>query len=87
MLVTALQKQKESFREEGRAEGRAEGRFEGELNKSRIYTIKILEKKFKLIPSDIKEKIEKCTDMLKLDSIVENIFELSDYSEVKKILD
>lgn len=86
MLVTALQKQKESFREEGRAEGRLEGKLEGELNKSRVYSLKMLEKKFKSIPSDIKENIEKCTDISKLDSIVENIFELSDYSEVQKIL-
>lgn len=90
MLSTALEKQRNSFKEEGKAEGRAEGRAEGKaegkLEAIKNLSEKLLSKKIGSLPIEIKSKIDSCNDVKKLEKIVDNIFDISDFSEVEELL-
>lgn len=86
MLSTALEKQRNSFKEEGKAEGRAEGKAEGKLEAIKNLSEKLLSKKIGSLPIEIKSKIDSCNDVKKLEKIVDNIFDISDFSEVEELL-
>lgn len=82
MLSTALEKQRNSFKEEGKAEGKLEGKLEA----LKTISEKLLSKKIGDLPSNIKTKINECNDLEKLEKIVDNIFDILSFSEVEEFL-
>lgn len=63
-----------------------EGKLEGETKSLRNKAIKLLTKKLGNIPKNLEERIVTCTDIEKLDSISDNIFDINSFDEVEKIL-
>lgn len=72
----------ESF-DKGKVEGIEKGKIESLKNKIII----LLEKKLNKIPDNIIEKIKNCSDISKLDNILDNIFDINSFDEVEKILE
>lgn len=71
--------------EEGREEGRQEGKQEGKLEGKAELLIKLLIKKFKSLPQEIKEAIEKLPDET-LDVIAMDIFTIESIEELKQYI-
>jgi len=72
---------KEIGREEGKAEGKAEGRAEGKVET----LVKLMRKKFNLIPKHYEDKIM-ILDEEKIDNIIDNIFTIQDIKDIDKYL-
>ena len=53
--------------EKGRAEGLEKGREEGRLDSARQMTLRLLEERFS-VPEDIRKRVEKCTEVAKIDA-------------------
>ncbi|MEK7435230.1 MAG: DUF4351 domain-containing protein, partial [Cyanobacteriota bacterium] len=64
-------------------EGNIEGEFKALQNKS----IKLLTKKLGAIPTELEERIKACTKIEKLDQILDNIFDITSFNEIEKILE
>jgi len=64
-------------------EGNIEGEFKALQNKS----IKLLTKKLGAIPTKLEERIKACTKIEKLDQILDNIFDITSFNEIEKILE
>jgi predicted transposase YdaD len=79
----------EMFRREGRQEGRQEGwqegREEGETMALVKATIKLLTKKFGIIPNDLKMRLQEL-DVASLEIIVEDILDMKSIDEINKYL-
>ena len=43
-------------------------------------------KKLGEIPTDLLEKIQNCTDLEKLDQIIDNIFDIGSFNEIEEFL-
>ncbi len=67
----------------GTQKGKIEGRIESLQNKS----VKLLTKKLGDIPTKLEEKIKTCTNIEKLDQILDNIFDIVSFDEIEKILE
>lgn len=72
--------------EKGIEKGKIEGLKEGELRSSKNKVIRLLNKKLKDIPKEIEERLLKCTDINKLDLIIDNIFDISSLEQVVEYL-
>ncbi len=67
-------------------EGLEKGKIEGQIEKSISHIIKLLTKKLGIIPKKIKDKIISCTDIVKLDEIIDKIFDIESFDQVNTIL-
>ncbi|HHW01869.1 MAG TPA: DUF4351 domain-containing protein [Thermoanaerobacterales bacterium] len=76
---------KEIGREEGKAEGKAEGKVEGRAEGKAETLVKLIRKKFNLIPKHYEDKIM-ILDEKKLDNIIDNIFTIQDIKDIDKYL-
>ena len=59
----------------------------GKIESLKNKIIILLEKKLSKIPDNIIEKIKNCSDISKLDNILDNIFDINSFYEVEKILE
>lgn len=75
----------EKFREEGKEEGKQEGIAIGEVKTLIKTTIRLLTKKFGVLPEEVKEKISKL-DADTLEIIIVEIFECESIEDIKKYL-
>ena len=75
----------EKFREEGKQEGKQEGIAIGEVKTLIKTTIRLLTKKFGVLPEEVKEKISKL-DADTLEIIIVEIFEYESIEDIKKYL-
>ena len=76
-----------SAKEEGRKEGREEGRKEGLLEAKRQDIYEILEERFGEVPEDIKEAVEKVTDVKVLSFLHRKSISVKDFDEFRKLLE
>jgi len=65
---------------------RKEGRLEGAIERARNDILEILEARFGDVPEDIKEAVEKITDLKKLSSIVRKSATVKDFDELREFL-
>lgn len=63
-----------------------EGEIEGKIKTLKNKALKLLSKKLGNIPKTLEERIVTCTDIEKLDNILDNIFDINSFDEVEKIL-
>ena len=75
MFLTAIKKEK--------AQIRNEGKIENQINN----IIKLTVKKLGVIPKNIEEKIKSCSNIEKLDKIMDDIFDITSFDEIEKILE
>ena len=85
-LKFAEMKGMEKGRAEGKAEGKAEGRAEGKAEGKAELLIRLLSKKFGVLPTSLEEKIRNIA-LPVLDLLAENIFELNSIEEVIELID
>ncbi|MPN54854.1 hypothetical protein SDC9_202532 [bioreactor metagenome] len=72
--------------EKGKAEGRAEGRAEGKAEGRAELLIRLLSKKFGVLPTPLEDSIRNAA-LPVLDLLAENIFELNSIDEVIRLID
>ena len=48
---------------------------------------KLITKKLGNVPDDIESKIKDCTDISKLDNILDNIFDIQSFQDILKIIE
>jgi hypothetical protein len=65
---------------EGKMEGKIEGKFEGKLESLMM----IISKKFKNVPEDTLTKISKITDVILIEKILDEIFEINSEEELER---
>jgi predicted transposase YdaD len=80
-----LEEALQSKRAEGKAEGRAEGKVEGRAEGKAELVLRLLRKKFGTLSEDYTERIKKQDDAV-LDAIADDIFEISDISQLEDYL-
>ncbi|MBP2034201.1 nitrate reductase alpha subunit [Clostridium algifaecis] len=73
------------LRDEGKEEGRKEGREEGRKEELIRTSIKLLTKKFGILPDDVKIKIQN-SDMTVLEIIIDEILDFKDLKDTYKYL-
>lgn len=76
----------EGLLEKVRTESKNEGKLEGEESKSKNLLIRLINKKFKKISKKLEDKINKFNDIKKIESIIENIFDINSIEEIETIL-
>ncbi|MBP3694808.1 MAG: Rpn family recombination-promoting nuclease/putative transposase [Thermoguttaceae bacterium] len=84
-LEFAIQKGLLLGRTEGRAEGRAEGRVEGKLEAKVEAVSMILESKFPEFTDLERERLQKVTDLKRLDELMRAALSVSSYSEIASL--
>lgn len=73
------------LRDEGKEEGKEEGREEGRKEELIRTSIKLLTKKFGILPDDVKMKIQN-SDMTVLEIIIDEILDFKDLKDTYKYL-
>ena len=71
---------------EAREEGREQGLKEGQ-SKTKNLLIKLINKKFKKIPDDLKKTIKNSNNLKVIEKILESIFDIQNIEEIYKLLD
>ncbi len=87
VLLTAIKKEKEEFFKKGEAIGTQKGKVEGQLEEKINNIIKLTVKKLGVIPINLEKKIKSCSNIEKLDKIMDNIFDITSFDEIEKILE
>jgi hypothetical protein len=82
-----LQLEQEKGFEKGKIEGEVIGIKKGQVEKQINNIIKLTIKKLGDIPTKLEEKIKNCTDIEKLDQILDNIFDIISFDEIETILE
>jgi len=67
-------------------EGRIKGRLEGAIERARNDILEILEARFGDVPEDIKEAVEKITDLKKLSELHKKSVFVKDFDEFRECL-
>jgi len=75
MFLTAIKKEKTQIRNEGKVEEKINN------------IIKLSVKKLGVISKELEEKIKNCRDIDKLDKIIDNIFDITSFNDISKILE
>jgi hypothetical protein len=71
---------------QGKSEGLAEGLVEGEAKGKAEAVLKVLQKKFKRVPKQVEENVRSYTDLIALDSLLEQALDCQTINEFKEHL-
>lgn len=74
------------WREEGIAEGEERGKERGERTKAQQAVLRVLELRFKSIPTSIRKSVESYTDLIALDSLLQAAVECQSVKKFKESL-